>query len=304
MRKQHHIGVNLAALQPLSDTVMENIVRFWHYSLFLIVLNIGLISCSNDGSSGHPIQSDIQDSYSVVDVEEMVLIPAGEVSIGTDKKTDLIFGNEADSQVVFVDAFYIDKYEVTNGQYAKFLSETGHRKPKFWDNPTLNAPEQPVVGVNWEDAETYAEWAGKRLPTDIEWEKAARSLDGRLYPWGDDYDPSIGNFDDGGKMNGKLDGYAMHTAPVGSFAEGKSPYGLHDMSGNVWEWVTSDLHENQVEEHLVNGKSDLTNGKVYTIRGGSWTNGRGDTRTTVYYIYPAQCSDHSSSVGFRCAKTP
>ncbi|MDE0086402.1 MAG: formylglycine-generating enzyme family protein [Candidatus Poribacteria bacterium] len=275
-------------------------MKIYCYSLFLIVLCIGLIACSNEDNPEHPIQPDAQTNHAVIDVEEMVLIPAGEVTIGTDEKTDLTFGNEVDSQVVFVEAFYIDKYEVTNGQYAKFLSETGHRTPKFWDNPTLNAPDQPVVGVNWEDAEIYSRWAGKRLPTDVEWEKAARSPDGRLYPWGDGFDASLGNFDDGEQMNGKLDGYAMETAPVGSFAKGISPYGLHDMSGNVWEWVISVLDDSTLEAHT----KELTNGKIYTIRGGSWTNGPGDTRSTVFYIYPAQCSDHSSSVGFRCAKTP
>ena len=283
---------------------MKNNVKLYHFLFFFIVLNIGLVACSNEEKPEHLIQPDAQDNHAVIDVEEMVLIPAGEVTIGTDEKTDLTFGNEVDSHVVFVETFYIDKYEVTNGQYAKFLSETGHRKPKFGDNPSLNAPDQPVVGVNWEDAEIYAKWAGKRLPTDIEWEKAARSIDGRLYPWGNGYEASLGNFDDNGQMNGNLDGYGMQTAPVGSFGKGISPYGLHDMSGNVWEWVTSTLAENQVEGVLVNSKSDLTNGKVYTIRGGSWTNGPGDTRTTVFYVYPAQCSDHSSSVGFRCAKTP
>ena len=280
------------------------VVKIYYYSLFFIGLSICWVACSSEDNPERPIESNVQENPVMIDVNEMVLIPAGEVAIGTDEKTDLTSGNEADSRSVFVAAFYIDKYEVTNGQYAKFLSETAHRKPKFWDNRSLNAPDQPVVGVNWEDAETYGKWAGKRLPTDIEWEKAARSIDGRLYPWGDNYDPSLGNFNDGGQMNGKLDGYAMETAPVGSFAKGKSPYELHDMSGNVWEWVMSTLDDNAIDVHAAKINSELTNGKIYTIRGGSWTNGPGDTRTTVFYIYPAQCSDHSSSVGFRCAKTP
>lgn len=259
---------------------------------FIIGLTVSLTSCGGDETPEdlRDPQTSLETSDTAIDVEEMVLIPAGEVQLGTDNKTDLTFGTEADTRTVFVAAFYIDKYEVTNRQYAKFLSETGHRTPKFWEDPRLNAPDQPVVGVNWEDAEAYAAWAGKRLPTAIEWEKAARGTDGRLYPWGHDYDPTRGNFDDGGSMDGSTDGYAMASAPVGSFTSGISPYGLHDMAGNVWEWVSD--------------QSETTDEKTYAIRGGSWTNGAGDTRTTVAYIYPAQCSDHSSSVGFRCVKTP
>ncbi len=227
---------------------LAKIVKIYCYSLFCVVLCSGLVACGSDNSESL-IQPDTEESRAVIDVDEMVLIPAGEVTLGTTEKTGLTFGNEADQRIVFVEAFYIDKYEVTNGQYAKFLSETGHRKPNFWDNPTLNASEQPVVGVNWEDAETYAEWAGKRLPTDVEWEKAARSADNRFYPWGDNYNASFGNFNDGGQMDGKLDGYAMETAPVGSFGKGISPYGLHDMSGNVWEWVISVLDDNAVGEY-------------------------------------------------------
>ena len=261
---------------PLSTTKLWTI-------FFIIGVSVGLVSCGGDDFMES--QTSLKAVDSPVDVEEMVLIPAGAVRLGTDDKTDLTFGTEADTRTVFVAAFYIDKYEVTNRQYAEFRAETGHRKPKFWDDPRLNNPEQPVVGVNWEDAEAYAAWAGKRLPTAGEWEKAARGTDGRLYPWGDTYDPGRGNFDDGGTMDGNTDGYAMHPAPVGNFINGVSPYGLHDMAGNVWEWVAEDK-------------------KTYAIRGGSWTNGAGDTRTTVAYLYPAQCSDHSSSVGFRCVKTP
>ena len=276
--------------------ILETSVKHYTVLCIIIGLSIYLVACGGDESqeSVQDPQAPTEVRRTTIDVETMVLIPAGEVSLGTNLKTDLTFGTEADPRVVFVQAFYIDKYEVTNGQYAKFLSETEHRKPKFWDDAMLNVPEQPVVGVNWEDAEVYAAWAGKRLPTASEWEKAARGIDGRLYPWGNDYDATRGNFDDGGGMDGSTDGHAMAPAPVGNFINGVSPYGLHDMAGNVWEWVT----EQQ------SGQPKTTNGETYAIRGGSWTNGAGDTRTTVAYIYPAQCSDHSSSVGFRCAKTP
>jgi formylglycine-generating enzyme required for sulfatase activity len=286
-------------------------VKRYSYLLLIFALSVIFIGCSgeNDIATDNPLDTTNEVNRSQINVAEMVLITAGEVIIGTASKTDLTFGHEANPQSVFVEAFYIDKYEVTNAQYAKFLEATGYRTPKFWGYDELKAPEQPVVGVNWADAEAYARWAGKRLPTDIEWEKAARSADGRLYPWGNSYDLSRGNFDDGGQMDGKRDGYAMTPAPVGSFVDGISPYGLHDMAGNVWEWVASVLveHEEVSDEHEHEQEEEKEvpeEGKFYTIRGGSWINGEGDTRTTIYYIYPEECSDHSSSVGFRCAKTP
>ena len=268
----------------------------------IFILHITLVGCNSEDTSDSLIESNLLDKNPIIDTDEMVFIPAGEVIIGTNEKTEDTYGNEIDQQSVFVKSFYIDKYEVTNGQYMEFLLDTGHRKPKFWNNPNLNAQNQPVVGVNWEDAESYANWNGKRLPTDIEWEKAARGIDGRLYPWGNEYNTSFGNFDDNGNMDGKSDGYALQTASIGSYPKGVSPFGIHDMAGNVWEWVIATIDENKMMD-LVNQKNNKTNGIVYTIRGGSWTNGHGDTRTTVFYIYPAQCSDHSSSVGFRCVKS-
>lgn len=273
------------------------------YFIIIFILYILLIGCNSEDPPDTLIETNLFNEDTIIDTDEMVFIPAGEVIIGTNEKTEDTFGNEVDQKSVFVKSFYIDKYEVTNGQYKEFLIDTGHRKPKFWDNANLNAINQPVVGVNWEDADSYANWAGKRLPTDIEWEKAARGIDGRLYPWGNEFNTSLGNFDDNGKMDGELDGYGLQTASIGSYPKGISPFGIHDMAGNVWEWVEGTIDSGFKMPILENGKDNLTNGRVYTIRGGSWTNGHGDTRTTVFYIYPAQCSDHSSSVGFRCAKS-
>ncbi|RMF89553.1 MAG: formylglycine-generating enzyme family protein, partial [Nitrospinota bacterium] len=130
----------------------------------------------------------------------MVLVPAGEFIMGsTSEDIDQLlqqfpstnrelFTHEMPQHRVYLDAFYIDKYEVTNRLYQRFVEATGHRKPEYWGDSDLNGPEQPVVGVSWYDAKAYCEWAGKRLPTEAEWEKAARGTDGRTYPWGNEWD--------------------------------------------------------------------------------------------------------------------
>src|SRR5262249_24276545 len=127
----------------------------------------------------------------------------------------VIFDSEFPEQTGSTRAYYIDKFEVTNRRYARFLADTGHRKPRYWSLKLYNEPDQPVVGVGWSDAEAYAKWAGKRLPTEEEWEKAARGTDGRIWPWGDE--PS------GEKYNGKSQGN-FKPITVGSFPMGASPY--------------------------------------------------------------------------------
>ena len=123
-------------------------------------------------------------------------------------------------------AFYMDKYEVANAQYRKFVQATGHRAPTYWDDDDFNQPNQPVVGVSWHDATAYAKWVGKRLPTEKEWEWAARgSLVGKEYPWGDQ-EPSSSRANYGSKV-GK-------PTAVGSYPA--NGYGLYDMAGNVYEW--------------------------------------------------------------------
>jgi formylglycine-generating enzyme required for sulfatase activity len=128
----------------------------------------------------------------------------------------------------------MDKYEVMVGQYAKFLEATSLSAPPAWN--VMNQPphqNRPVVNVNWWDANSYCRWAGKRLPTEAEWEKAARGAEGRMYPWGND---RLDRF----RANHGKEAWDDHAAlaTVGSFEAGQSLYGIHDLAGNVWEWVS------------------------------------------------------------------
>jgi formylglycine-generating enzyme required for sulfatase activity len=156
----------------------------------------------------------------------MVYVPEGEFLMGSPSGQ----GNDDEhpQHTVYLDAFWIDQTEVTNAQYRKCLEAGVCRKPVCWDNSDYNAPDQPVVCVSWGDARTYCEWAGVRLPSEAEWEKAARGTDGRVYPWGNEapiceranYAVCVGK-----------------AASAGSYPAGVSPYGALDMAGNVWEWV-------------------------------------------------------------------
>lgn len=219
--------------------------------------------------------------------KDMIYIPSGMFLMGSDDGN----ADESPMQSVFVEAFYIDRYEVTNEEYKAFLDATGHDPPRHWKDGTFPPGEAryPVTGVSWYDAQAYLQWKGKRLPTEAEWEKAARGDDGRVYPWGDAFIPEWLN------INGDGDLYEM-TAPVGSFPQGVSPYGVFDMAGNVWEW-TADWYV----PYEGNTRSDPAYGERYrVIRGGSWVNYDGNTRTTNRgKYYPG---DTSLLLGFRGVK--
>jgi formylglycine-generating enzyme required for sulfatase activity/tRNA A-37 threonylcarbamoyl transferase component Bud32 len=198
------------------------------------------------------------------DSAEMVLIPAGEFLMGTNKQG---LENEHPRHNVYLDEYYIYKYEVTNEQFAQFVRETGYRAKGDWKNYAAFGKEKhPVVCVNWNDAMAYCRWAGGNLPTEAQWEKAARGTDGREYPWGDNWDESKCNWR-GSKVVGMAD-----TIPVGSFPTGASPYGIHDMAGNVWEWC-SDWYD---KDYYKNSPSINPEGPVSGVnrvtRGGSWNN--------------------------------
>lgn len=212
-------------------------------------------------------------------------IPGGEFILGSDTGNE----DETPQQTIFIDAFNIDIYPVTNAQYKEFVDATGHAPPRHWENGTYpeGTADHPVTWVTWYDAQAYAEWAGKRLPTEFEWEKAARGTDGRIYPWGNEFDPS--------KCNSRESGL-KGTSPVGSYPEGVSPYGVFDMAGNVWEW-TADWYKAYRGSIYELGRY----GERYKVlRGGSWYDGQDSVRTTTRKSFDP--NQGFSTIGFRCAE--
>jgi formylglycine-generating enzyme required for sulfatase activity len=180
---------------------------------------------------------------------DMVLVPAGEFEAGTDRE-----GAENPKRRAATGAYWIDRYEVTNHQFATFVRETNRVFLRTgWNDgePPRGSANLPVVNVSLDEAKAYAQWAGKRLPTELEWEKAARGTDGRTYPWGSDFVA--------GRANLASDG----PAPVGSHPEDRSPYGCFDMEGNVSEWVILEPGSPGPEDAIVRGGSFDLAGESY-----------------------------------------
>ena len=220
------------------------------------------------------------------------------------------FHDEGPAHWVFLDGYFIDKYEVSNEQYEKFMKETGHPGPAYWDDPRLNKPIQPVVGVNWFDAKKYCEYRGKRLPTEAEWERAARGPNGLRYPWGNEFDRRKANF--GQNREAPL--------PVDSMPEGASPHGIHHMAGNVFEWVQDWYDPNfyQKTPHPANTQGPLkpiwiggtgtyvdrlTVGAKRVIRGGSWIAAESSITTSHRFWNHPSNNSYGVGLGFRCAQT-
>jgi formylglycine-generating enzyme required for sulfatase activity len=237
--------------------------------------------------------------------EGMVLIPAGPFVMGSDKEDTegraQEFGamkpwylDEHPRQVVNLPSYFIDRTEVTNGQYLLYLRATGAPVPKGWGsaNTAPEARDRPVTGVNWFEADRFCRWLGKRLPTEAEWEKAARGPDGREFPWGDTFDPQKGNT--GATRLGSV-------MPVGHFPEGASPYGVLDMVGNVWEWTDSWYRAYPGATY----HSDDFGETYKVIRGGGWGGVGHYTLEQFYraaYRFYIDPSIGFNDAGFRCAK--
>ena len=224
----------------------------------------------------------------------MALVPAGEFTMGSAT-------GDADEQPVhkvYVDAFFMDMHLLSVAQYARFLENTHHDAPSEWSlmNRSQNQ-NRPVANVNWVDAEAYCKWAGKRLPTEAEWEKAARGTDGRTYPWGNE--PPTGLHANSGKE--VWNNHAVVT-PVGFFEEGKSPYGIYDMAGNVWEWVGDWYDKDYYKASPSQNPTGPPMGLYKVIRGGSWGSSRNSLRSSNRETHLT--SFQGFGTGFRCAKTP
>jgi len=239
--------------------------------------------------SSPPLPSSIEDS----DGSEMILIPSGAFQMGSARRN------------VHLDAYYLDRTPVTNAQFKAFLEVTKYEptdpeRARFlahWARRTMprGLDEHPVVNVSWYDAQAYAGWAGKRLPSEAEWEKAARGTDGRNYPWGRATPTSKhANF---GKTRGG-------TSPVGSHPVGASPYGVHDLAGNVWEWCEDADDPAFYEDGPPNNPRNIAKrgGDLRVMRGGSWMYGARSLKTFARTSFEPHY--RFAGGGFRCARTP
>ncbi len=217
----------------------------------------------------------------------MMYIPAGEVVVGSNDG-DVC---EQPPHIVYVKEFYIGQYEVTNREYQEFVNETGHRAPPHWEGGTMpeEVADHPVVWVSYSDAEAYCEWRGGRLPSEAEWERAAKGDRARTYPWGDRFVADYANTWESGRGS---------TAPVGSYPLGSSPFKVEDMAGNVFEWVAG-FFEPYPGATV---KLDDYDKHLRVMRGGSWNFNAYYARTT--HRFARSGGERGRDYGFRLARDP
>jgi formylglycine-generating enzyme required for sulfatase activity len=225
-----------------------------------------------------------------VNNKEMVSIEAGDFMMGDDEGAR----DERPQHGVLLNAYWIDRYPVTNQEYKMFVDVAGHRKPPHWASGTyeLDEAEHPVTNVSYNDAEEYAEWVGKRLPTEAEWEKASRGTLGQTYPWGDAFRKD--NVNSSGDFGG--------TTPVRDFPGGASPYGVMDTCGNVLEWCSDWYYDEYYRTSPVDNPTGPQGGQYRSVRGGFYAENKVGVRcASRHYAPPSTMQDH---IGFRCARTP
>ena len=245
--------------------------------------------------------------------EGMVRIPGGEFIMGTDEIDEedraadfgivkTWFMDEQPAHPIRLNTFFIDKFEVTHAQYRAFVQQTGRRVPPDWTGGVYAAgmDQHPVIYVTWNDASAYCQWDGKRLPTEAEWERAAKGSDGNRYPWGNEFDETKAN----------VNNQVGHSTVIGQYEEGKSPYGVYDMTGNVWEWTT-DWYKPYPGNSQENDKFGE---KFRVLRGNSWA-GLGHYSSEeereikahfsrAGYRFFMNQNGYVNDAGFRCAKDP
>jgi formylglycine-generating enzyme required for sulfatase activity len=230
--------------------------------------------------------------FSEIDGMEMIFVPAGEFEMGSATADPHADEDEFPLHLVYVEAFWVDRTEVTNAMYVSCI-EAGVCTPPARSDFYLESAYayHPVTGISWDQAAAYCSWAGRRLPSEAEWEKTARGTDGRIYPWGNSIPTDeLANFDQ----------HVDETTPVGSYPDGASPYGALDMAGNAWEWVLDGYspeyysispEQNPISDSPINRR---------VLRGGNWdSNAEGVRSANRFWAFPGR----NDTDGFRCAKS-
>jgi formylglycine-generating enzyme required for sulfatase activity len=225
---------------------------------------------------------------------EMVQVPEGPFIMGS-KDGD---PDEVPERQVFLKAFYLDRKEVSQEEYARFAKMTKRPLPKIEvfedDQSKLLQPEFAAMSMTWDEAAAYCKWAGKRLPTEAEWEKAGRGEGKRKYAWGDTFMNGRAN----ANVDGSEDGY-RYLAPPGSFETGRGPYGIYDMTGNVAEWVADSYDEHYYQKAPYRDPKGPETGDLKVVRGGSWRETEHNTRLSKRFAAKHWRTD--ITIGFRCA---
>jgi formylglycine-generating enzyme len=283
-------------------------------SSIILLIIYGIFSLGNKNQADGPVSQVNSSKQSFANSvpgpqDDMILIPAGAFFMGSTEQEVLDTWRQNDGgwakedyvssypqRKITLDDFYIDKKEVSNGDYKMFVDATRRLAPSLWDDHTLNSPSQPVVGVDWNDADAYCRWLGKRLPSEAEWEKAARGMDGRIWPWGNIWEATKDN-------HGKGSGYGFdesdgwkYTAPVGTEL-GVSPYGVLNMAGNVYEWTADDFNAYPENDKYI--QEDFNQG-FKALRGGAYDDGISEQRASTRCGFQKDFKD--VDVGFRCAR--
>ncbi len=273
-----------AVVPPKSDSAKWLYLIIGVLAASLFGISIYLLMPNNKDKSGKETSAATKENQNAI--EGMVYVSGGEFMMGNENGDEY----EKPTQKVTVKPFYIDIYEVTCNDYKKFIEAANYKPPQNWKTRDIPAgwEKRPVTAVNWDDANAYAKWTEKRLPTEAEWEFAARGTDGRIYPWGNDWKEGMAN----------ANGASKEMKDVGSF-QGKSPFGAFDMVGNAWEWTADDA------KWYKDGKSISSATKTLSpkiIRGGYYENPKDKATVTYRRFWGARDEKDYGNSGFRCVK--
>jgi len=289
--------INLSVTLILSVIILASINSFSPRSASVTLTSTTLQPSTTNILITTPILGIGSTQISKEDGMVQMYVPTGTFTMGSEKYPD-----EQPIHAVMLDAFWIDKFEVTNAMYALCVkvgkcplpqSPKSSTRTAYFSNPQYD--NHPVIYVTWENANTYCSWTGRRLPSEAEWEKAARGTDGRIYPWGNQFDGAKVNSYDSNPRVGD-------TTEAGKYSSGASPYSALDMAGNIWEWVKDWYDGNYYRNSPAQNPTGPISGTYRVLRGGAWSSNDYNIRASIRSGFdPSNAFDY---IGFRCASSP